>query len=187
MLWINLTALAVFSLLFMESSLATKGEALPGRSCFCTPREPDVRWQSADAVFEGTVTEIKAIEKMTSAYDFDPPVKVTLQVDQPYKGADKNSDFVISTSLTRFTCAGYPFEKDAQYLVYAYQRKEGIRHSTAIYNFPFGSYDVGGLCGGTKELSDPATAADLKSIKRMMAAEHARGGVFNQLRGIFEK
>lgn len=127
--------------------------AFAGINCGCAEESFDRRWEKADAVFIGTVKEVKVAESFTRYKEADLPVEVTLSIDTPYKKGEEGDEktFVIHTSLTHYTCTGFPFEKDQKYLVFAYQRRAYDYIPQSLYKFPSGSYDVGGFCGGTKE------------------------------------
>lgn len=166
--------------------LGLSGHALAAEPprCVCTPDSFENRWAVADAVFTGTVTGIRVIEERVEYGARDLPVEVTLQVNAPYKNAAEETPFVLMTSLTRDTCTGHPFAEGEKYLVFAYMRKAETYELWSRYNFPSGTYDVGGLCGGTKAFSDPATGEDLKKIAREIdAAEEEKplGGLLGKI------
>lgn len=152
--------LAIFLLLPFQAGAADS----QAPACVCTPGSFASRWTGADAVFIGTVEDVSIIEKFRAPNTMDLPAAVRLRIDDAYKNVKTGEDFLIHTSLTRETCLGHPFEAGGKYLVFAYQRKEGIYESWSLYNFSKGTYDVGGLCGGTKPFDDQATGADLRQI-----------------------
>jgi hypothetical protein len=133
------------------------------RACACLGKSLDVRWEDATAVFTGTVQEIASPKNFPKKERTDPPIIVTLSVDKAYKGTEGKETFTLYTSLTQYTCTGYPFEKGKQYLVFAYQRQKDHADPSSFYHFHTGTYDVGGLCGGTKELE--SAAEDLQALQ----------------------
>lgn len=150
----------VLAVLFLLSAPALAAEA---PACQCTEKALDQRIAAADAVFAGAVVEIRESKDFRRFPKADPPVVVTLKVDEAYKGVKGKESFQLHTSLTRHTCTGHPFEVGKMYLVFAYKRADMAHDFTALYRFPAGTYDVGGLCGGTK-LFEKA-GQDLKSLK----------------------
>jgi hypothetical protein len=138
--------------------------------CTCLERPVEARFRDATAIFTGTVQDIVAQDQVTRGrsgrwtkrlIQADLPVAVTLNVDKAYKGvaADKK-DFTLHTSLTQYTCAGYPFKKGESYLVFAYRRGDTGTDSAALYSYPPDTFEVGGLCGGTKEIGKASADMD---------------------------
>lgn len=146
--------------------------------CTCTPNTPEKRWQEADAVFIGTVESITVSKEFRSVAFVDPPVEVTLLVDEGFKGATSGGKFVLKTSLTRETCTGHPFEPWKKYIVFAYRRTAEELEPWSLYNYPSGTYDVGGLCGGTKPITDKRTAWDTDLIHRELEAAKKKKKTF---------
>lgn len=163
-------------LLFAEGACAQDGT----QKCNCTPKTLEARRNDADAVFLGTVKNIEVVEKFVQYGTDDLPVTVTFLVDDGYKGAETGKTFTLHTSLTRETCTGHPFVKWKKYLVFAYARKEETYETWSLYNFPSGTFDVGGLCGGTKLITDPRAAQDVKILQNR-AAPARKGGVLRRL------
>lgn len=166
---------AIISILAAVAFAATTAYAA---SCTCSPDPFEKRWAKVSAVFTGTVTEIVEMhEYLRKANANDIPVKVTLKVTESFKGAAKKDEiFLLHTSLTRDTCTGHPFEKGGEYLIWAYKRAESTYEAWSLYNMPSGSYDVGGLCGGTKKMTD--AASDLAVIRKKqdeLPAEKPKG------------
>lgn len=138
--------------------------------CTCMPDTFDNRWRDAEVVFAGTLRKMEQ-SKEYPALDEDIPLEATFVVDDAYKGIKTGESFTLHTSLTRRTCTGHPFEPWGKYVVFAYRRKTETFEYWSLYNFPSGTYDVGGLCGGTKKLTDPATAEDLGRILDILDRE----------------
>jgi len=141
----------------MESQISTK--------CQCMPQPLEKRWLDAEAVFTGTVTGIDTVEEQMQRGNADLPVKVTIHVDEGFKGLEKDSTFLIYSNLRHDTCMGGDFVKGKSYLFYAYMRKPEVYELWSMYDFPSGTYDVGGLCGGMRQMDDPDTAAELEILR----------------------
>jgi hypothetical protein len=141
--------------------------------CACTEKSFAARWTEADAVLAGEVTDITMVDKKPDWGGDDPKAVVTLRVNEAYKGLADETTFTLHTTITRYTCMGYPFKKGGQYLVFAYARKTAKRDDDALsgYTFPAGTYGTGGLCGGAKPFT--AAADDLKIINEKLRSERA--------------
>ena len=160
----------VLIILFFASFPAAAAEELP--RCICSEKSFGARWHQAEAVFAGTVTGIEIQERNVRKGIDDPPVRVTLRVDERYKGVKDNKEaFDLHTSLSRFTCTGHPFELGKQYLVFGYERVDYAYVQEDLYRYEKGTFDVGGLCGGTKLFS--AAQDDLSAITDLMREEGA--------------
>lgn len=142
-------------------------EILP---CTCMPDTFDNRWRDAQIVFAGTLRKMEQ-SKDYPPLDEDIPLEATFFVDDGYKGIKTGETFTLHTSLTRRTCTGHPFEPWGKYVVFAYRRKTETFEYWSLYNFPSDTFDVGGLCGGTKKLTDPAAAEDLARILDILDRE----------------
>lgn len=149
-----------------------------GPLCACAEEPFEDRLAEADAIFTGTVlsvTPTRAFGQRTPAAagykpggEADPPVVVDLKIDEAFKGiyADQTT-FHLHTSLAHYTCAGYPFEKGGKYLIFAYERQLARPSKLSLYQFKAGTYDVGGLCGGTKPAKTAAAEIEaLRPLKR---------------------
>lgn len=159
-----------FFVLFLAVALPSAAFA---QGCTCTQDSFDNRWDEASSVFIGTVRSISTIEERVLPGVDDLPVEVVLAVAEPFKGDAGQKYFTLHTSLTRSTCTGHPFEVGRTYLVYAYVRRADSVEHWSLYNFPSGTYDVGGLCGGTK--SGSAAVADLALIDEKISGKKAAG------------
>lgn len=164
-----LAGLVLFMLLHVFYPASARADGTD--KCTCTPNTPEKRWQEADAVFVGTVESIVVSEEFKSVAFEDPPVEVTLLVDDAFKGTKTGEKFLLKTSLTRETCTGHPFEPWKKYIVFAYMRTAEKTESWSLYNYASGTYDVGGLCGGTKPITDKRTAWDVDMIQRELEAD----------------
>ncbi|MEZ0261222.1 MAG: hypothetical protein ACAH80_09440 [Alphaproteobacteria bacterium] len=134
--------------------------------CACAPSKLDTRWKNATVIFTGSVSSIDVIKIQVQRGNVDLPVSVKLAVDDVYKGKVKSgSSFELQTNLTRETCTGHPFEKGRKYLVFAYERQEDVVEDWSLYPLPSGTFDVGGLCGGTKDMEDKTVPAEIEQLK----------------------
>jgi hypothetical protein len=154
-----------FFLLFFLVLAGPARAMTPGPdSCGCTGADFSTRWKKATTVFTGTVQGITNPQKFVRQREADPPTEVTLTVQETYKGGAEKT-FVLNTSQTHYTCTGFPFEVGKQYLVFAYERKDGTYTPQSLYKYPVGTFDVNGLCGGTKEFSQAAADAKLIALE----------------------
>lgn len=140
-------------------------------TCTCTPAELKIRAMDTHQIYVGRVTRIDEVPEMRQAGKNDPPVKVELEVSEIIKGlpAGTKKDTLYS-SLTRTTCTGHPFVAGKEYLVYAYRRLASTYEDWSLYDFPTGTHDVGGLCGGTVLTGTPEVAAEIVRLREMRAA-----------------
>ena len=106
-------------------------------ACTCVPRNPpEIEYAISDAVFSGTVVEIKID---TVGYPLYYLFQVTFSIIQSYKGINSPS-IVITTPVSDLVC-GYSFILDTTYPVYSY--------------FSSGSLWTN-ICTRTKKLSEAA-------------------------------
>ena len=150
----------------------------PLSTCTCAADTLERRWNASVAVIAGTVTDIKVVDKYVRYGSKDLPVEVTLQVDEAYKGKDIGTTFTLFTSITKVTCTGHPFELGKKYLIFAYQRQDAKFERWSLYEFPTGTYDVGGLCGGTQPFDETALASELDGIKERQEIDARKSGLF---------
>ena len=95
----------------------------------------------SDAVFAGEAVDIDKPQPVTSSI---APMKVTFQVSETWKGAERET-LDVQTAVSDASC-GYPFDEGESYLVFA---SKGIFCEE-------GELEVG-LCGSTKPLSGAET------------------------------
>ena len=182
----NMRLIAVLSLLAV---LMLGSPAARAAGCTCSPEPFRNRWNAVDAVFTAHVVGIKELHQyIRKGNANDIPVSVLLKVTERFKGPDtvkKDSGFELLTSLTRDTCTGHPFEEGKDYLVWAYKRQEEKFDATSLYNMPAGSYDVGGLCGGTKAMSEAEAVKEVAVIREKLAEEPEEkpSGLFDRMFG----
>ena len=138
-------------------------------ACTCDPAPLETRWRNADAIFTGTVEKISTIEKYVQHANRDLPVKIVIRPDVFYKGDSTGETFTLHDSLTFDTCTGHPFEAQGEYLIFAYLRRAETYEHWSLYNFPSGTYGVGGLCGGTQSMKNPDAKKDIEGIKNILA------------------
>ncbi len=179
------TSLLFFLPLFCLLSLVARAEEeTPSQTmgrlqveCACLAFPLEQQWAQASAVFSGTIEEIKTVEKYYDINITDPAVEVILRVDKAFKGEDakEGETFTLFTNIARKTCCGHPFVQDEKYLVFAYLRETYQYRPWSLYNFPSGTYDVGGLCGGTMLLKDAEDVLPkIKKLSAQYAAENKK-------------
>lgn len=149
--------------------------------CLCTPDSFMNRWHAADAVFTGTVTDVKPMKDYLNKGSTEPPVEVTVKVDEPFKNADKDEDFIIDSSTPTYTCMGFNYQKGKRYLVYAYLRRQQTFEYWSAYNYPSGTYGSGGVCGGTKFYDAPQTAGEIAQIRADLVKHPPKGGIMGKV------
>lgn len=135
-------------------------------SCGCVPASLETRWKKADIIFTGTVHKIEVVNKYYKSTIPELPVKVTISILERFKGVKKEKEIDIHTSLSKFSCTGYPLEENKDYLFYGYKREPGSHEEWSFYNFPSGTYGIGGLCGGTAPIEDEDTKEELKALRK---------------------
>ncbi len=156
----NIFQNAVFGLFFW---LLQSNAAL---ACTCAIPEFGTIWNAADAVFTGKVTTITPVEKYRKNPLDEMPVIVELDITENFKGIEKEKTFTLHTSLNEHTCTGYPFRTGESYVVFAYQRTDGTFERWSFYNFPSGTWDTGGLCGGTQDAGVAHDTLDLLRARK---------------------
>lgn len=143
-------------------------------TCTCLPEAFDMRVAKAYRIYTGTVRSIEIQEQMVEPGREDPPAIVTISVDEAFKDSAHKRSEVLHTSLTRVTCAGHAFEEGKTYLIYAYQRLASTYETWSLYDFKTGTYDVGGLCGGTVAVDLPAAQEELTALRALKSANDSR-------------
>lgn len=146
-------------------------------TCSCLPADVDTRIADADRIYVGTVRSIEVVESMVEPGRKDPPVIVTFDVDEAFKDSGKKEE--LHTSLTRLTCAGFPFEEGKTYLVYAYKRLASTYEKWSLYDYKTGTLGTGGLCGGTQEIDKlevgrDSTNAEVNKLRALKASDDSR-------------
>lgn len=134
------------------------------RACQCVMPEFDMKWHTSDAVFSGKVTAITPLEKFRKSALDEMPVTVDIEIMEIYKGKLESNTVTLHSSLNEHTCTGYKFKLGESYLFYAYQRKAETYERWSFYNFPSGTWDIGGLCGGTMPLGE--AKSELPALKK---------------------
>jgi len=143
---------------------AARAETFTSR-CACAPAPFDSRWRSADAIFSGTILNIEVQQDRVEHANAELPVKVTVSVDEGFKGPKKGMTFYFFSNMNVATCMGMKFEKGVSYLFYAYMRRPETKEAWSFYDFPSDTYDVGGTCGGTLPLTDKTAADELAQLR----------------------
>lgn len=157
---------AFFIFYLLASALSAVAEERKS-TCSCTMASLESRFEKADVIFKGTVTAIQNVLRLQDTKFPDEPIKVFVTVDEAYKGLKKEKTFILHTSYPRYTCGGFPFETGKEYLIFAYERKSGKYDAASLYRFPIGSYEVGGLCGGTQKIENATD--EIEAIKKISA------------------
>lgn len=135
--------------------------------CQCMEAPLRKRWLDTKAVFTGTVTEIEPFKEWIQRGSDDIPIIVTLRVHETFKGGmEKGSLVKLHTNLHKHTCMGADYALEKEFLIFAYIRKEETYEYWSLYDFPTGTLDVGGYCGGTKTLGEAADA-DIAELRKM--------------------
>ncbi len=145
------------------SALPAQGAQKQTR-CSCMADTLEKRWQKSGAVFTGTVMEAAEVMEWTQRGNADIPVEVTVNVTEGYKGVEKGNTFKFYSNRHVNTCMGADFMVGKSYLFFAYQRVPDVYERWSLYDFPSGTYDVGGLCGGTRASEDPLTAPEIAAF-----------------------
>lgn len=116
-------------------------------ACDCSGLRGVDALAGADTAFRGIVTNIEFLEPKTERNE--PKVKVTFSVSSVWKG-DVGRTFVLHTTQNSFSCAGYYFFKDKEYLVMAYANSEETAKRFDGEKNTFGTNP----CGATLEVSN---------------------------------
>ncbi|WP_188189816.1 hypothetical protein [Nonomuraea sp. SYSU D8015] len=91
-------------------------------ACSCSDLTPAKAMGYADAVFTGTVAEVRA--RAADAFGASRPIVYTFRADTVYKGAAA-AEFTVATNPDSASCE-YAFEKGARYLVFADSDLSGL-------------------------------------------------------------
>ncbi len=159
--------LPVLALLMMLVSALPALASQKRTQCGCMAQPLEKRWGQSGAVFTGTVTEAAEVMEWTQRGNADIPVVVTVNVTEAYKGVEKGNTFKFYSNRHVNTCMGADFMVGKSYLFFAYQRVPDVYERWSLYDFPSGTYDVGGLCGGTRAREDAQTAAEIAEFSRL--------------------
>ncbi len=154
--------------LFSAVLFIALGWSQAAKACTCLEAPLDDRVSNADVIFSGTVEDVMTISRYMDRSMVDRPIEVRLSVDDTYKGTKKvrNNEFTLHTSQHQINCAGYTFVPGDRLLVYAYARRDSTREHWSLYNFPSGTYGVGGNCGGTKSLKSPEAVQEARELSK---------------------
>ena len=120
--------------------------ATPTLACDCAAASGAIALTYADISFQGVVTNIELLEPQT-AYN-EPRIKVTFSVSRVWKG-NVEKTFVLHTTQNSYSCAGYIFSKDREYLVMGYANDEETTKKFNEKKKTFGTNP----CGATLEIS----------------------------------
>lgn len=163
----RLALIALISCLFYGFGALPAQAGRPKTVCQCLPAPLKKRWADSGAVFTGRVTAITEVKDFIQRGNADIPVIVTVEVTEGLKGVEKGNTFRFHTNQHKDTCMGADYVQDKDYLFFAYERTPDVYERWSLYEFPSGTYDVGGLCGGTARLSKAETIKELGALRDM--------------------
>jgi len=104
-------------------------------ACDCVPVEPKTAFETAAAVFVGTVQSVVRVPD-------DYVSRVSLTVDQAWKTtAAKPATITLTTSISGASC-GYTFKEGERHLVYAYGKNDALSTSTCTRSMPLAKADA---------------------------------------------
>ena len=138
-------------------------KASEGR-CLCLPPSFETRWQQADAVFTGIVNSITVVPERVERSNADLPVSVNITVDKGLKAVGDHIGFILDSNISVSTCMGLDYKVGQKYLFYVYMRKPESAEAWSLYDFPSGTFDVGGTCGGTQPIDSDVAVKELALI-----------------------
>ncbi|GAA3685730.1 hypothetical protein GCM10022224_058160 [Nonomuraea antimicrobica] len=98
------------------------GTSTAARACDCADLAPAESMGHAEAVFTGTVVNVRA--GAADPFGPRPPIVYTFRADNVYKGAAA-AEFVVATNADSASC-GYAFGKGGRYLVFADSDASGL-------------------------------------------------------------
>jgi hypothetical protein len=163
----RLALIALISCLFYGFAALPAHAGRHKTVCQCMPAPLKKRWADSGAVFTGRVTAITEVKDFIQRGNADIPVVVTVEVTEGLKGVEKGNIFRFHTNQHKDTCMGADYVQDKDYLFFAYERTPDVYERWSLYEFPSGTYDVGGLCGGTARLSKAETIKELGALRDM--------------------
>lgn len=105
----------------MSSSFAVLIISSTVFACDCIGPSGKNAIRKDSAAFRGTVTNIEYLDVKTGLNE--PRIVVTFSVSRVWNGNVKKT-FLLHTTENSFSCAGYHFLKDKEYLVVAYPNDE---------------------------------------------------------------
>lgn len=109
-------------------------------ACDCAGPSGKKAIRKDSVAFRGTVTNIEYLEVKTGS--IEPRIAVTFSVSRFWSG-DVKKTFVLYTTENSWSCAGYYFLKDKEYLVVAYPNdKETVNKFGGVQN-TFGTNPCG--------------------------------------------
>ncbi len=142
--FLNLTKLFILALCFCFTMLIFSA---PVFACDCAGATGKKALAYADIAFRGTVTNIEFLEPKTAQNE--PKIKVTFSVFRVWKG-EVETTFILHTTQNSYSCAGYYFFKDKEYLVLAYANDEKTSKEFNGEKNTFGTNP----CGATLEIAN---------------------------------
>ena len=118
MQFLNPTKLLIFALSFSFAVLIFSSTAF---ACDCAGPSGKNAIREGSVAFRGTVTKIEYLDIKTGSNE--PRIVVTFSVSRVWNGKVRKT-FLLHTTENSFSCAGYYFIKDKEYLVVAYPNDE---------------------------------------------------------------
>ena len=114
-------------------------------ACSCyRPRAHDAV-KGARVAFRGTVTKVDYLDEDTP--QSEPRIVVTFSVSRVWKGT-VGREFILHTLYNKYTCKGYYFKKDKEYLVFAYPNEEFMANRFLPTKNTWGT----NYCNGTSDI-----------------------------------
>jgi hypothetical protein len=118
MKFLNSTKLLTLALSFSFTVIIFSSTAF---ACDCGGPSGKNAIQKGSVAFRGTVTNIEYLDVKTGSNE--PRIVVTFSVSRVWSG-DVRKTFLLHTRENSFSCGGYYFFKDKEYLVVAYPNDE---------------------------------------------------------------
>jgi hypothetical protein len=131
-------------------------------ACKCMLPEFEAAREDASALFEGRVLAIDDIVGASAATNGEK--KVTLAVVRTWKGLDNEEQVELYTNGSTAAC-GYPFAKDASYLIYTrtHEGRSTVSHCSRTKQVADASEDLVKLGAGATPVKVEPTKPDVKS------------------------
>ena len=120
-------------------------------ACDCVGPTGKDAIRKGSVAFRGTVTNIEYLDEKQGRDE--PRILVTFSVERVWSG-DLAETFVLHTTENRWTCAGYYFEKDKEYLVVAHPNSEETEKRYEGAKNTFGT----NICGSTLPIESAKVA-----------------------------
>jgi hypothetical protein len=140
-------------------------------ACQCTPTPLKLRVLWPDIIFVGEVTKIEYVDGM-NIKNGEPRIIVTFSVSDYFKG-DQGETVVLHTYRNRISCAGFVFEKNKKYVVFA---RKGSAKDWLGPSLNYGQLKLKnlketdtifgtGICRGTGSFDEYSEIEELEKLK----------------------